>query len=361
MSGRVGGRGRRSSAVTALGIAALAALVGVAISGDGVLTAAAVLDGADRRAVRIGGIVAILAGVAGLWLERGRIRAVDPRGGDPSAAGLRVAAGLIIALALIGLLDPPPAVDRATSSFGSGADPGMRAGDVGGGSEPSGLTGGGESLGRGERLDLQEIEGVQNAGEEESGTRQMGRRVAAGILALLAALVAARLLQRAMGIGESGADPVEEDEPATEGPGVAPPHDFGAELAAALERLRASSGPPAERVALAYEAALVAFAAVGVGRRAEEAPHEHLRRAAATLGRAPGDAEARVPPGGVGERIRTPAHRLAGLHVAGRFGDRPLGPADGDAARSALEAILELLRGRMDDRTRPPAPPEARA
>ncbi len=322
----------------AAGAVVLAVVVAAAVPASGVLTEGLVLEGASLRAVRIGGVLAILAGAIGLVMQRSRIIRDDPRRGDPSAAGLGIAGGLIVVLALVGLMNPPTPMERSGMVFGLGGGPEYGRGTPLPGNPQEDVTDGGDSMGRGERMEPDMLPGVQNAGEEEEPALQrIGRRIATSILLLLAALAVWRLLARTLGLGLTTADALEEEEEVRTGAGVPPPTDHHAQLDGLLAQLRGGTGTPSRTVQLAYEALLAALAALGAERESQEAPHEHLRR---TIG-------------GVG-LSRTEPHRLAGLHVADRFGAFPVTDADGRDARTALERILGELRDRLEAARRAP-------
>lgn len=306
------------------------------VTGDGVLTTGILLTPEQVRGVRLVGVLALTLGALGLAVERRRIRRDAPRTRDPSAVGLTVAAGLIVALVLIGMLDPPVALDREDIALGLG---GGREGSRGGGlpgRPQSDVTEGGGSLGQGERDPSRVIPGVSTLTEDETVAQRRMRRVATAFIYLLVALALWRVLGRTLGLGLSKADAIEEEDETSEGPGIAPPADHDAALTRLLEELARPGRGPSEIIRLCYSALLTALASVGAARAAEEAPHEHLRRT--------------LPSTGLSRR---PAHTLARLHVLDRFGDRRVTPEDGQAARSALENWLADFRAARAD-TRPP-------
>lgn len=97
-------------------------------------------------------------------------------------------------------------------------------------------------------------------------------------------------------------------------------------LEASLAAVTADSSPR-DAISDAYARLLAALADAGAGRRAHEAPHEHLGRVLTPLG------------------VRSePLHRLAELFVLARFSQRPVTGAHRDDAVDALSQALADLR-----------------
>jgi hypothetical protein len=107
-------------------------------------------------------------------------------------------------------------------------------------------------------------------------------------------------------------------------------------LEASLDAVTADASPR-DAIAEAYARLLAALAEAGAGRRAHEAPHEHLDRVLGPLG------------------VRSdPLHRLAGLFVLARFSQHPVTAVHRDDARDALrEALSDLRAARADEAVAP--------
>jgi len=300
-------------------------LVGIVVAatagGLSLVRPASALSPGAAVGVRAAGGVALLVGAALLWRRPWTRERVGPGAASARVAAMRTAVAISGVVTVVALVANPIDVERAgpgpapspgVPDFGAGLDDGegIRGRAIGGSSiirgrelEPAGSTG--EAV----RLD-DEVVGTPVADRM--------RRMLGPLLALAVALVLIRRLARPPSEHDEG-QPVES--PATEGvagrfaePSVGPTGPF--------------SDDPRGRIAAAYHRLLIGLASVGLGRRPEEGPHEHVQRATAS-----------DPTGAV-------LHQVTGLYVLAEFGAAALSERHGRAAERALSEALRWVDGR---------------
>jgi hypothetical protein len=283
-------------------VAAGVAVVAVAATGAGLLVPGADLGDPARRALRIGGIVVAVLGLAAL---------VAPLGGRAYAGWqlpsvLATAAGVVAAVVVLTLAHsdvttpegtPPPATspERQTTS-----------------SLPTSST----------------TSTTRPVAEEPGDDAGPGRLIAILALVLALATVAGALGVRAWQRGWRLTRPRVRIEAADPLPVAADAAEAG--LGASLDvALEPADGEPEMRgrIVAAYARLLDALAEAGGPRLPQEAPHEHLDRVLGPLGVRPG-----------------PLHELAALFVLARFSTHPVTGEHRAAAVAALEAAIADLR-----------------
>lgn len=328
---RTGSRAR-SAVVTAV-VLAVCGLVGLTASGVGLVAAPVWLGGSWPFAIRTGGAVAALMGIAYLVVQRKRFRPVDDRAPDPTAAALSTAATIMGVLVLVALLAPRMAtmeeqtsrtrsspVEGDSTNGSSAGSAGLlpQAGAGGGGAGASGRSRGGSAEDRIDRSN------PQNGGGEA------GRGVLArlGNALLIAVLVAIGVLGFLIMRGRSDAG--EAHDWSTRRVAAA---DAEAGLEASLGEVAYDGDDPRAQITAAYHRLLFALAAVGAPREPQEAPYEYLARVLGPLG-----------------VRREPVHRLTELYVVAQFSEHPVDEQHRILAVAALEEGLSNLRA-MRDRT----------
>jgi hypothetical protein len=302
------------------------ALVAVAARDVRLVLPGAALSETWVRVVRGVGALAVLAGLAGLLIQRRRLPRTSRREPDPTAVALRTAAvvmGLLTVLALTIHPLPPRAGPSRSAAGSSSFDPSAdESGAQPGGTRPGGLGGGmgvSQPGGAGGGVLTSPLGGPVGppAGPPQSLLQRLGRMLPL-ILGLLILGLIYRIMRR-------------QNRPSPRGlrldmPGVAR-DDAQAGLEASLTEMALSEGEPRDVITAAYRRLLHTLAAAGAPRQAYEAPHEHLRRSLGPLGVRPDS-----------------LHRLAELYVRAQFADRPVTEAHRGQARAALQESLTSLR-----------------
>lgn len=371
-----------------LGVAAGGILVALGASGQGLFTVPAYLSEDHAGLLRIMGTASVILALVALAWIRGRVRsapttsaagatsaAASTPGGPgetdrPSGDGVggpntqlntdlavsdgrepglqdhfATAAKVMVVLAVVALLTPPPTSDPRTGddvAVQAVANPDMPPSDEvpappplppddepqSGGlpdseaSDPPPFESGAleRFAGDGSRL-LEGAEAEADAGPTlpEWTSQLLTFLLVAGGVGLLVYMVLARMGREK---GEAG----EDDEELEDDPFLVPSYRAHAALRAPEDGRGPAWGPARGRVGQAYQTLLEALAEAGVPRRRVEGPHEHLNRAVSRLG-----VEA------------DPLHRLGRLHVAAEFGSAPTTDHDGDRADAALAESLEVL------------------
>lgn len=309
---------RISAVVLAVGAALVVAL---AAGGAQVLLPPADLSEGWFVGVRVAGVVAVAAGVVGVLVQRHRLLARGVKSPDPTYVGLRTAVAIMGMVALLGLLNPPPPMERSPSSgLPSGwLDVSRWGTDRRGQGTREARTRGGESVIRGGPAD---IEGQTFEVERVPPPDRTLLRRAAGVLTWL--LLLALVLMAARYMASKRRRPrtleISFDPPV-------PRADAETGLEASLEEVGVSGSDLRAQITRAYHRLLDALTEAGAPREPQEAPHEHLHRAMTPLG------------------VRPDAlHRLAELYVFAQFGGRPVTERHREAATDALEVSLNDLR-----------------
>ena len=316
----------KRAAVLLLAVAA-SAVVALGAPGTGVMLPPAALDEGGARALRIAGVVAAVAGLFALRVQRRRLRSDRRHGPDPSGAGLRAAATIMAVLALLALLRPSVNIegDAATAPTGGMA---INPDAPGPAPPPSTNTPLTDGFTTEEARDyrLGPLVGPSQArppgGETAEGEAAWSFPPRLGYGLLLVLLVAGAVVVARVIKGRSG-DEVQE--PPAEMPIAAADAEAG--LLASLDDLAYEGGDPRRQVVAAYHRLLAALAAAGAPRQPPEAPHEHLDRALGPLGVRP-----------------EPMHRLTELYVRAQFSELATTERHRRATVEALEASLEGLR-----------------
>ncbi|HEX2167960.1 MAG TPA: DUF4129 domain-containing protein [Longimicrobiales bacterium] len=306
-------------------VVAVSAVVALAAPGVTVLRNPLAASDGWARAIRLAGIVAAAAGVAGLIAQRRRLLSSHDRHYDPAVAALATAGTIMGILALLAFLAPAtreagPAPPTAPADQSSG---GGTQGSAESTSPASGLGGGfgvGVSAPRGGGAPAQPGSTGSAADDgEEAGWSGLQR---SGIILLLVLLIATVVIcLRILSRGRHHPDRELLSDAAI---GAA---DAEAGLEASLGAVMYEGNDPREQITAAYHRLLGALAAAGVPRAAHEAPHEHLHRALAPLGVSP-----------------EPMHHLTALYVIAQFSDQPVSEQHRAAAADALERALASLR-----------------
>jgi hypothetical protein len=105
------------------------------------------------------------------------------------------------------------------------------------------------------------------------------------------------------------------------------PEEAEAGLVASLAEVSEKGQDPRSQITAAYLRLLSALSEAGAPRKAQEAPHEHLRRILGPLG-----------------VQADPLHELTGLYVMAQFSLRPVTERNRAAAARALEISLSSIR-----------------
>ena len=306
------------------------AVVATAAAGVGLLVPPISIGTGWVRGLRYLGLAIVLVGLGGLLFDRPARR--PTRGPDPTLAALLAAALLMTLLALAALLAPRTPFDMgasrpsASSRAGMGAD-GAAEGEA---PPPPPPVVGAVDLSEGFAPDGVELAAPSSAEASGGPAAEEGSPFDWGALSdvgdvLLAALIVGLLVAgRWMMKRRPDREPRREPDP--EG---LTDEKAAAALSASLDALLEPGLPSREHITVAYRRLLEVLAAMGAGRAAHEAPHEHLARTLAPLGVSPG-----------------PMDRLAGLYVLAQFSARPISEAHRAEAASALSSSLEELRVR---------------
>lgn len=320
----------RRLGVLALLVAAASVVVAIGATGVGLLLPPTNLNSRWALAVRIAGAAAVIAGSAGLLLQRKRLRSNANRRYDPTVAGLATAAAIMGALALMARLAPAPDVVNGpveadmTSTHDVAVEDETEPTTDSAGTTAGGIIGG-LGLVRAGRDRRVPQEGEDQG--EEAADRSMLRR--AGGFILLAVLLAVAVfgvlaLKDRIRHGRQREDPPPDSE-------IAAP-DAEEALKASLTDVAYDGPDPRRQITTAYQRLLAALAAAGAPRQPQEAPHEHLHRTLGPLG------------------VRAePMHSLTELYVVAQFSERPINDQHRAAATGALEAGLDSLRATNDE------------
>lgn len=311
------------SAPVVLLVATVAVVVTVATNGLVLLSPRHDLGGVWLWVVRLGGAGLVGAGVGGLLAQRRRSRDEGVSGKDTMTGGVRAAATIMAVVTVIALLNPPPPSDAEMRDGVASTMPGLPPfgrSPLGGGSMGS-TSRGGDSQISGNALP-DEIDGVQVTAQGDGSSSPGLLRRWVGMLPWLLLLAMVVMVHRAMQRKVRGHQLRELD--------FFPPvsqEDVARGLEASLEAIGEYGRDARGQITMAYHRLLSALAAAGAPREPQEAPHEHLHRALASLGVEP-----------------EPLHRLTGLYVLAQFSDRPLGERHRAAAADALARSLAGLR-----------------
>ena len=330
------------SLVLVLMVLAVSAVVAISTNGLGLLLPAADLDEGWVWGVRMAGGAAAVAGLAGLFVQRQRLRADRISRPDPAVAALSTAATIMILLTLTARLNPPAtsqddAGARATFSL-TGWNP---TGGDGSGEVLPARTMGGEPIIKGDPRPVDPPTEPIAARDDEQGLLQQVARIVSLVftLILLSVVVVISLLALARRLRHQP-----EKLPADV---TLAPADAEAGLEASLVEVGGDSRDPRRQITNAYHRLLAALAVAGAPREPQEAPHEHLHRTLAPLGVHP-------------ESL----HRLAELYVVAQFSARPVTEQHRATAADALMASLANLRAKHISPAADgnhPVPEEARA
>lgn len=310
--------GRWSTIALVVGAATLVAL---ASGGTGFRFSPLRLGEDAVRLTRLGGLLAILMGGAGLLALRDR---GAPKRNDPTLSSILATAGLMTVLAAASLLVPPLVTRPSPATESEASPPRATVDPEASGPPPPPSRTAPITEGRGLGVNAPEPAWGEpgRGGSEGGGSGPLGGPPPRGSPVLLGLLlaVAAWMALRA----RRGGGPREEIElPDLPEPWVPPGHPGPTSEPAA-------DGPPGsqDEVVRAYHRLLDALAGLGLGRRPHEAPYEHLHRVAGESGADPG-----------------PMYRLASLYVRTLFG--PSLPSDRERAGSR-EALARSLTGLRD-------------
>lgn len=321
-------RGHGQALAIVVLVAAAAAVVAVSAAGAGALLRPVALDDQGVRTIRSIGALAVVAGLAGLLVQRRREGPADGDRQDPTVSALLTTATIMGTLAMLALLRPGLGLADAADRFAASPDTLFTQSDSAGGETRTiprpprreGLPGMGGAARGPTRRGAASGEPVLAQAEENRTDRE-------GLLGSVSSLLLAALLLAAAVIGLlyvrrrlQGPDDLPGDVPVAAA-------DAEASLEASLGEVAYDGPDPRRQITAAYHRLLAALSAAGAPRRPQEAPHEHLDRVLGPLGI---DASA--------------MHRLAELYVVARFTDRPVVDRDRAAAAAALESGLAGLR-----------------
>jgi hypothetical protein len=307
-------------------VVAVSAVVALASPGAGLLRNPVEAAGGWRLAVRIAGAAAAAAGIAGLVRQRRHLLSKQDRHYDPAVAALVTTGAIMGVLALLALVAPAARDEDQTAVTDTAAERGSSSavqGTAGSTSPASGMGGGfgvGVAAPRGGGASTQP--GTFASADDDAGNRDWSGLQRAGTIILLIALIATVVIcVRILGRRPHYVKDRLLDEPAIAAA------DAEAGLEASLGAVTTPGDDPRDQITAAYRRLLAALAAAGVPRAAHEAPHEHLNRALAPLGVAPG-----------------PMHRLTALYVIAQFSDQPVTGQHRAEAADALERALAGIR-----------------
>lgn len=316
---------KRLGAIGLLVVAA-SAVVAIGASGVGLLLPPVRLDGGWVLAVRIAGAAAVVAGFAGLLVQRKRLRSNEDRRYDPTAAALVAAATIMGVLALMARLAPSASFEEDPTREDSAATRVAEVNDEAsartGPPRPYGGISGGFGMAR-ESPDRRitrpaDDQGVDDdAGGFDRNILQRARSVLLLVLLFAVAVACVLALKGRLARRRKQLPPDMQVAAA----------DAEAGLQASLVEVAHEGQDPRHRITAAYQRLLTALDAAGAPRRPQEAPHEHLHRTLGPLGVHP-----------------APMHRLTELYVVAQFTERPITERHRAAATEALQAGLVDLR-----------------
>lgn len=311
---------------------ALSGVVALAASDGGLLHPAAAPSDGWIRGIRVGGAIAVVAGLVALGLQaRSANEPLGHRGVDPLAAGVGGATTLMILLTIIALFAPPRIVEGTGEGGVSLPREGTAVAEGATGTPPPPTTPGSAPVTEGYSMEeplapeapppttpSRQDDPAAPAATPEGFDWDLLRRVAEPLLLIvLVGMAAAGILSLLSRRGP--ATPTSVDPPLSA-------EEASAGLSASKGEVLDGTGGPRRQITAAYERLLDALADAGAPRRLHEAPHEHLERALGPLG-----------------VTSAPMHRLARLYVAAQFSGHPMTDAHRTAAVEALDACLASL------------------
>ena len=315
----------------AAGVAVACGIVALASPGLGILVEPAA-EGAEWLGIaRVGGIAAVLVGLAVLLPapKAGGTSFVTPP--DPRSTALSAAVTLMVLVTLLALFAPPILVDEQPGVGVPDPTGAGRVSEEASGPPPPSVPPGGGSPTAGFQIEdvmpppppsrpetPEATEPETAAPPVDWGFLTTLANLALIILALGLALLGRRAWQARRMAGEDDSD----------GDAVArAAADQG--LRASLAEVARPGDSPREQITEAYRKLLAALAEAGVPRLPQEAPHEHLSRTLGALGVRP-----------------TAMHELTRVYVSAQFGASPLTESDRRKAEQALRSSLDQLGAR---------------